>query len=599
MRVTRRKEQEKCSAPVRVYSYGARVPKEHLGTAFDILFKAHQYRNKLTEIIHEADAARRNVYTELSPELVTVNTRIEALNTRISAVYEAHAVVMSERRRRVTDPVKKAEIQELKAQRAVLFKEAGKLKKAIRGMPAAKKLFTAAMEARGRQEKAARAASGVYHGTYVSSEEAIAVAEKKSAGKWKDNWRPRMGRPLRDTDFLPRFKRFDGEGGIVVQIGRAGGATFKEITTGKCQYLYLREPQGLIWQGGIRVGSDEHRKPVWLPFSIKLHRGIPDDCKVTWAKLLAFRVGTHTKWELQLTLKREAGFDDLRRELEKGVIAMDVGWRKLPQGLRVAYWVDNKGKQGEILIPQERLERLRKIDDLKAIRDKNFNAAKAELQTWVGGAQGLPEWFTGALTHLHLWNAQARMARFLLNWRNQRFQGDQDIYIKMEAWRKQDKHLLDWQEHQRRGEKKWRDYFYRNVAAGLSRSYRQVVIEDFDLRVFSVEPDMLKDDEDIEELIRYYKNTAGVSVLRRFIEEKMTVTTKAPAEFTTQQCHQCLHTEEFDAKGLVHTCIRCGATWDQDYNACMNLLRLSSGGVQAGPQGALAPSGETQVAAGS
>ena len=49
---------------------------------------------------------------------------------------------------------------------------------------------------------------------------------------------------------------------------------------------------------------------------------------------------------------------------------------------------------------------------------------------------------------------------------------------------------------------------------------------------------------------------------------------KKDCAYTTQMCGQCGAVETWDAEpAIMHTCASCGATWDQDDNACVNLLR--------------------------
>ena len=45
------------------------------------------------------------------------------------------------------------------------------------------------------------------------------------------------------------------------------------------------------------------------------------------------------------------------------------------------------------------------------------------------------------------------------------------------------------------------------------------------------------------------------------------------AAYSTATCHACHATETWDqAANLIHRCGTCGALWDQDHNAALNLL---------------------------
>src|SRR4029077_7297329 len=51
----------------------------------------------------------------------------------------------------------------------------------------------------------------------------------------------------------------------------------------------------------------------------------------------------------------------------------------------------------------------------------------------------------------------------------------------------------------------------------------------------------------------------------------------------TRQCHACLAIEVWDhSLAREHTCSVCGALWDQDANAGLNLIRRWQGGETGG-----------------
>lgn len=46
------------------------------------------------------------------------------------------------------------------------------------------------------------------------------------------------------------------------------------------------------------------------------------------------------------------------------------------------------------------------------------------------------------------------------------------------------------------------------------------------------------------------------------------------ASYSTKVCHHCGALEEVHQSSIMHTCTQCHTVWDQDYNACINLLAL-------------------------
>lgn len=546
------------AAPSRVYAYGCRVDDDSLKAAFDQLRAAHQYRNRLVEIEHARRALVDTALRELSPELHELET---AIAVEVTALDEAVKVGLASR---ITARSRKIALEA--KEDITLRKEQLKLHRARR-----KELRTALFTSTAFVERqttidetdkatriAARAACGVYWGTYLTIEQAMQGCRK--------------GAP-------PRFLPFRGEGRLAVQF--QGGEPARDMmqygdaADSRLQIDMAAHPEGHKnpWrQARIRVGSIG-KLPLWANLRVKVHREIPADAEIKWAWISARRVATHTKWSLQLVLARDCGWDQQDRRIDGGMVAIDVGWRVLPTGdLRTAYWVGDDGAEGQVVIPAERLARGRKVMDLQSIRDKNFDAIRKTLGEWLK-INIVPEWAKERFVALHAWKAQAKLAAAVIAWRTQRFPGD-DILDVLESWRKQDKHLYDWQEHQRKGEQDWRKNLYRNVAAQLSRQYSTAIIEDTDWRDFQTDAAVERDDGRFE-LEDFHRRTAGVHVLNLALRHRMVECVEASAALTTQRCHRCQSVEPFDAAHeLVHTCAACGATWDQDKNACMNLLSM-------------------------
>jgi transposase len=176
----------------------------------------------------------------------------------------------------------------------------------------------------------------------------------------------------------------------------------------------------------------------------------------------------------------------------------------------------------------------------------------------------------------------------VLKWRDNRIAGDEEIYRWLEGYkvirddkphydgfRKQDKHLYDWQEHQRRKSRVKRELQYREFAAMLRRQYATVAIEDINWRdELQTLPPAEKNETNAG--ARLYMRVAAVGSLIRFLTENMRHTVKVDPEWSTKTCHACGKIDNFDsATELVHTCRHCQTTWDQDANASLNLLKAS------------------------
>ncbi len=427
----------------------------------------------------------------------------------------------------------------------------------------------------------ARARNGLYWGTYLMVEAAFerALGTSKSALK---------------------FVRHDGSGKVSVQLPATSPLTVEKLLAGTDTRARI-VGTGKHREFWIRVGS-EGRAPVWAVAPFSYHRDLPAGALVVWVHLHAKRIATKLKWFVHVVCKGE----ETARPLEggSGTIALDVGWRLLPDGsVRVAAGLNEKGERFELQLPAYLRERDQKVEDLRSIRDKNFNVAKKELKELMQGNTSLPAWFAEALSTLAQWQSPARLAAVVVRWRTERFQGDEALFSYAEAWRKQDKHLYEWECNQRQRVLRQRLEMYRLAALKLAK-YSTVVVEKLDLRDFAERPKARADASNQRQVAlhleapaitasRGRRFDAGLSILLGCIKQAVARAgghyVEVAPEWTTQTCNACNEREKFDAVELMHTCSHCGATWDQDFNAAANLLKRGMSEAVRGPDAEVAP----------
>ena len=535
------------SQPSRVYAYGAQIPKEWREVANDRLRVAHQYRNRLVELELNRRAMVDGLLLELSPDLVETERALSEAEQHLLDCCETAKKMRQQQQSRKDSPAVAAMI---KAAREPL-RELRVKRKELRA-----DLFNR-QDFKDRQDlieldfrnawKAARAECGLHCGHYLTVEQARGG--------------DRSGAP-------PRFKRFEGDGKISVQIQKGGNfADAAPDTPGKIgRYLQVDPWDGVgngKWRTGrIRIGSDEKRNPVWLPFRVALHRPVPADSMVKWAWLQAKRVAGNTKWSLQLVLART---EWEAKPCGDGVVAIMPGWSSVADGIQAATWVGSDGATGHIIIPNEQISRQRKCEDLQGIRDKNFNDIRERLGHLRAKA---PDWFKEATDSMHQWRSEARLAGLVWRWKDNRFKGDDHFFTQAEAWRKQDKHLWEWQAHQRTGISRWRKDHYRRAAASLAERYGTAVIPAIDWRTFGRDAEIGEDD-----------GAKKHAELRRLASVGMLV----------DAIKQRIPTETVDPAHIADTCGNCGEPWESHdcgidshhESKCLNLLRKFHGDDEA------------------
>ena len=543
------------SKPSRIYKYGCKKPFYNHDIVEEQLLLAHRYRNDLVECERNRRQCVNDALLELFPELVELEKETEAAETRLEEAIATVKQAKSKARSKhgATTEQRRAVIDARQERKALKIKLSA-LRKTYFADPKWKASQNAIDDADKAKRKSLRSTCNLYWGSYLAVEQSLTGI--------------RSGPP-------PKFKRFDGNGKIAVQIQK--GMTIDELIAGADTRVRLeidpeeadrKKPHGNVW---IRVGSDG-RSAIWTKIRATIHRGFPSGSKVKWVYLIRRRVACSYHWYVEFVIERELGFN-LEPNQGSGRAGMDVGWRLLPEGLRVAYWVDDNGHHEELVISRRDLSRWKKVDDLCSIRDTNFNEIRLKLSTWLKRQDSVPEWLKERTEHISQWRSAARLAALTIHWRENRFSGDEQILTDLETWRKHDRHLYEWERHQHVKAVRWRDNIYRNLVANLRRTYDEIIVEDTDWKKMQ---QVAPAEEDDQAWIRMYARIASVGRLRELLSETQNLNvTKAPAEYTTQCCYVCGSNEGFDAASeLWHTCSKCGTPWDQDYCAAMNLLNF-------------------------
>lgn len=573
---------------MRVYSFGAKAPKRGQELLVQQLHLAHDYYNELIAIERQRREAYSACCSQATPELQEITLMIEAcVATKIDARQEAAQERVLQRSRRASKP----EIVEVidaaddalmdlwERRKALVAQERRQNPKLGKEIDA----FDKAAYQESKRQRGIYSAKGLYWGTYLTVEASVEQARK--------------------SHLPPKFRKGGGvTGQIAVQLQR--GLRVEDMhndTRMQIDPLGLgirrKNPQTdhrLVWDATrgqrrrgthtlarLRVGS-AGVKPVWVEFPISLHRPIPPGSRLKWARLLVSRVADHFDYTLQLTvddpLPEPAPIDP------KTAVGIDLGWRWQDK-VRVAYFYDGEGNHGSVSLPNDVVATLDHVRSLQSIRDRNFEEIKSAFSVWLS-ATTVPEWLTEETRGLSLWRNQGRLAGLLVGWwkdrqpqagwKDRRFDGDKEMYEKLEAWRRQDRHLWTWAANERKKTLIRREETYRCWAAEMARKYSLIVVEDFDLRDLARKKPVEEDGE-YDDLARTQRIEGAPSLLRSSLENACSSRGKAflkrPCAGTTITCHECGRETLWDkAAYLTHRC-ECGATWDQDFNAAVNLYR--------------------------
>lgn len=578
-----------------VYRYGLQRPTDNAVLVEEQFRLSHRYANRLVEIERDRRVAVREVLSARDRALGPYVSEVEQVEAALTEAIDALRRQRASTRSRSDTAEQRSHVAALRDRKREVL-SALKAERSASELDAASKARLADIEEVAHSaQRAARATCGVYWGTYLQIEAAMDAARK--APLW------RCGEP---SD--PHFHHWDGSGAVAVQIQSTRPLTRDGLLAcedTRVQIAVEPLPDGQVSRTRerkrfatlrLRVGSEGpgNKMPIWASWPMRLHRPLPEGAVVTWAKVTRERIADRDRWELHLTLTLPGGAQrfgaNSRTEAKgDGPVFINYGWRaKEDGGRRVAYWRDDCGGEGEILMDPAVLSGLRKVEDLRSIRDRAFNAARDALAAWLPTAAP-PQRIREIVLRLPQWHSPARLAALLRVWREHRWTGDEEGFDALDEWERGawieelkrrdggDRHLWRWEASQREKSLLRRKDHYRRIAADLARRYAVLVIEDFDLR--QTQRRVAPESEDAEiAAARLAQKDAAISELRGCLMQAFIArggrVEKTDAHLDTQRCALCGCEERWDASVQIdHTCEGCGVTWDQDRNATLNIER--------------------------
>jgi hypothetical protein len=385
-----------------------------------------------------------------------------------------------------------------------------------------------------------------------------------------------------------QFRRYTGEGTLTAQI--MGGASIARCFGGHTFFQIDADGSGRKWRyARMRIGSDEQRRPVWLEIPIVYHRDLPSSVVIKSLSMTR-RAG---RWQLNVAVNQEHP-----NPRQGPRIAVDIGWRLLPEGVRVAYWADENGGHGQVLVISSDIGQLQKVESLRSKCDLLRDEFLPTLCVWLDGQELTEQWKQQTVA-ISQWRSSDRIARLVRWWADNRSSGDEEIFDAAIEWRKRYLHLANWWrnlEDQTRLRRREQDRIF---AAGVARKYGELLIEDFDLREVAQDP--APESSEVKTASSGYRQKVSPSIFRSTLlnasQREGVKVMKLQAGNTTRKCHTCGNLEQWDQReDLIHRCGRCDALWDQDYNAAMNLLRSEHASGSAPPtQDQGDSSGETEA----
>lgn len=364
-----------------------------------------------------------------------------------------------------------------------------------------------------------RSESGLYWGTYLKIEEAFKAAWTKTSSLHK-----------------VRFRSWRQGDLIAVQIQKGKNSAF-QYRVCKVDDPRTGRRAGQRHTLQIRIGSD-HRKPVWSePIPFTRHR--PIEGEVTWAIVTRGYVADREVWSVQFVCR---GAFEHSGNATRGVVAIDVGWRLMPNGqTRIAFARSDQGDEFELLMPERWGGISKHADGIQSVRDTRVVELKARDPRF--SAVRSP---AGVVRVVHRMEAP-----------------EQELI----DWVKRDRHLWQYEAGTRRRSVARRRNDLRVWLRMLRNKFATVIIKDSSHKEMKEKKTLHRParrrghhaapGEVIEEIIRYFGRDDGTELVS--------------GVHTTNTCVACAHVNNHGPE-LIVVCEQCGATDDRDRVSTRNML---------------------------
>jgi hypothetical protein len=570
------------------------------------LSHAHQLQTRLVEI-ERAYAEQVAAVWATQPQVTAADQRIQECSARVEELTRA-AVAERERtgRRRVADATAQA-LQEARAVRREARTARRELQQRL--YPVVKPQMAEAEAARVAAIKATYRPAiddGLYWATYneVVGQHRAAVARVKA--------RRKQGFPAE-----VRVRRVADTGTIVVQLPRGRddpprtpgllvtrAGRWRNIAQLRPWYppeawqRFSRGEQRRLARGSFRfrVGSGGAAQLVEVP--VIVHRPLPPEADVAMVRITREQVAGHFRAWISVVARVPA--PPVR--VAGPTVAVHLGWRSLSDGaLRVAVAAGvsappedladvarHHGSWYEIVLPASWRAVAGQLDAIRSRRGVELDKLRDWLVAWTSAHPApTPHPVLPLPDELRGWRSPRDFAELALRLRRRYVRGQvAEAAQRLEAWRRKDRHLWEWEANERRQLLDRRNDAWRRVAAWLTDQAGQVLVDSWTLTSLGAVPDVAAPDEQQARAARANLRLGAPGTLRSAIEnaaQARGVPVNAP-EFVAATHYSCgspLDVADRMASVLVY-CQHCDVQVDQDYNALSHLLEAGHPGTATG-----------------
>jgi hypothetical protein len=256
--------------------------------------------------------------------------------------------------------------------------------------------------------------------------------------------------------------------------------------------------------------------------------------------------------------------------------SINLGWKAVKGGRRVATLFDGESAPRHVVLPQVIVDKLAHVEELQGRVNKMARTNVAWLLKQIDDSAPRP--LDEAFMSLKQVKGQhsTNFAKAVTLWQEHKDYLP-EVFEEANRLQRVCSRLFREYHHLRDKVIRRREDFYRCRAKELAESYGIITLDKLDLRQLAHVEKGDGQPTTLHKNVRHARTVAAVSVLREWIVKQATkvgaqVNIMAVASGTT--CHSC-GAQMKSEPSLTRTCLDCGANWDQDENAAINLFRVT------------------------
>lgn len=500
-----------------VYKYGCPAKADLDEVGMDQLRLAQQLRNDLVQIEREyADyvAATWETHPEVAAAAERAQTAFDAVGEVVQEMKEHHKADRTTKPR----PDDKAALADARATWRSAKADLKVCKDAARD--ALGPTFKAGVDVKRAAVKATYALyaqdRGLHWASYTEVVRHHQTAAKMVGQKRKLGQRAEL-----------RFGRYTGAGTLAVQIMWQAG---KPV----CTPELFRDPKR--YTEATLSGRGRHRtltvrlsgkRTITLP--LVYHREIPADAEIKMVKITRRRIASKHR----ITVAIVCRIPDPEPRTSGATITVTPSWAGIGEGwLRVAYVDSDRdlttppaeiaplirlmGRHAEVAYDPQWHEVLERDDGIRSYRDRQIEDLRPKVAAALKGDENLAELVEATAADVTRWRSPRNFAMLAIRWRERA--PEHELAPDIEAWRKRDAHLWEYESHERDQVIARRRDAYRKVAAWLcGPGTMKLNLGDLDLAGIRRTTDISKEDTFAARRGRAQMQTAAPGELRELI----------------------------------------------------------------------------------